>query len=219
MNITQRLKRSAVYTMILLAPFVLLGTGCGGGSSTTPPITESDLGRAVSTSRTQAKIPAMYAVEIDTNSIVVTADGVRKQGSSDAAQKDDRVHLGSNTKAMTASLIALYVESGTLRWDMKLTDIFPEFATTMRPEYKAVTVEMLLELRAGLLAVFDKQAFLALPTFTGSPAEQRKAYTQWVLQQPPDSTPGEYNYSNSDYVVAAAVLEKVTGKTWDDLLQ
>lgn len=220
MKTRQRRFYSALSLGMLLTA-ALTGAGCGGGNGTTaaPPITDSALSRAVVASRTQAKIPAMYAAVIDTNSIVVTADGVHKQGGNEPAQKEDRVHLGSNTKAMTSTLIGMYVEAGKMRWDMKLSEVFPEFAATMRPEFQEVTLAMLLELRAGLLAVFDKQAFLALPTFSGTPAEQRKAYTQWVLQQPPDATPGTYNYSNSDYVVAAAVLEKVTGKTWDDLLQ
>ena len=41
---------------------------------------------------------------------------------------DDRFHLGSNTKAMTALLAAILVEEGALRWDSSMAEVFPETA-------------------------------------------------------------------------------------------
>src|SRR5499427_10675590 len=44
------------------------------------------------------------------------AAGVRKRGSAERITLDDRFHLGSCTKAMTATLVAMLVEEGKLNW-------------------------------------------------------------------------------------------------------
>src|SRR5215470_14160319 len=46
--------------------------------------------------------------------------GVRKRGSAERVTLDDRFHLGSCTKAMTATLVAMLVEEGKLNWTTTL---------------------------------------------------------------------------------------------------
>lgn len=58
--------------------------------------------------------------------VVVGVTGVRAEGSTAAVTTDDPWHLGSCTKAMTATLVALEVERGTLAWRTTLATVFPE---------------------------------------------------------------------------------------------
>lgn len=51
--------------------------------------------------------------------------GVRQAGGTDAATLDDRWHLGSNTKAMTAAVFARLVDQDRARWAMPLSEAFP----------------------------------------------------------------------------------------------
>jgi CubicO group peptidase (beta-lactamase class C family) len=44
------------------------------------------------------------------------AAGVRKRGAAERITLVDRFHLGSCTKAMTATLIAMFIEDGKLNW-------------------------------------------------------------------------------------------------------
>ena len=46
----------------------------------------------------------------------------------------DNWHLGSDTKAMSATLIALAVDAGELSWDETLPDLFP--GMTIHPGYQ-----------------------------------------------------------------------------------
>jgi len=56
------------------------------------------------------------------------AAGIRKIGSAEPMQVQDQVHLGSNTKAMTAFLCGILVDEGKLKWNQPLGETFPEWA-------------------------------------------------------------------------------------------
>src|SRR2546423_15587040 len=54
------------------------------------------------------------------------ADGVRKRGTGQRITFDDRFHLGSCTKAMTATLVAMLVEEDNLNWTTTLGELFAD---------------------------------------------------------------------------------------------
>src|SRR6185369_13581125 len=56
--------------------------------------------------------------------------GVRKRGAAERITLDDRFHLGSCGKAMTATLVAMLVEEGKLNWTTTLGELF---ADTVKP--------------------------------------------------------------------------------------
>lgn len=57
--------------------------------------------------------------------------GVRSLTSPDTVMLDDRWNLGSDGKAMTATMIARLVERGLLRWDAPLSEMLPALAAVM----------------------------------------------------------------------------------------
>lgn len=160
---------------------------------------------------------------------VVTSDGirgqavvgVRKYGTDTPATINDEFHLGSETKAMTATLLAMLVEQGQLSWDMSLAQCLPELAGTMDPAYRNVTLEQLLAHRAGFTddSWPDGETFLSLHNWRGSPSEQRWRYAQMILQEPPTkSRPGSFLYSNRSYAIAGVIAERITGTPWENLI-
>jgi CubicO group peptidase (beta-lactamase class C family) len=53
----------------------------------------------------------------------------------------------------------------------------------------------------------------------GTPTEQRYEFMRAVLDEPPEAAPGtRYIYSNQGYAIAGAMLEKVTGIAWEQLI-
>ncbi len=60
------------------------------------------------------------------------------------------MHLGSDTKAMTAVLIGELVEQKRLSWQTMLAEVYPKLATGMDPAMARVTVRELLDHTAGL---------------------------------------------------------------------
>src|SRR4051812_17776610 len=67
--------------------------------------------------RDKTGLPALAAAVVRSNSIVAAgAVGVRKAGSTTSVTVEDKFHLGSCTKAMTATLVGMLVEDGHLAW-------------------------------------------------------------------------------------------------------
>ena len=78
------------------------------------------------------------------------AAGVRKRGTAERITLDDRFHLGSSGKAMTATLVAMLVEEGKLNWTTTLGELFADTLKPMHPAWEKVTLRQVLAHRAGL---------------------------------------------------------------------
>ena len=143
------------------------------------------------------------------------ASGVRKQGDAEAFTVNDKVHIGSCGKAMTATLAAILIDEGKLTWDTKIIEVFPEFVEQIHEEYRSVTISQLLSHYAGVPA---NVAWRELGTDDPLP-QHRLTMMRQVFFQKPDHPPGKtYLYSNVGFVAAGAMLEKITGQTWEELI-
>ena len=82
----------------------------------------------------------------------IGALGIRKIGSPEPMRVTDQVHLGSCTKAMTATMIGTLIDEGKLSGDSTIGQVFPKAAPGFHPDFQAVTLWQLLTHRAGLPA-------------------------------------------------------------------
>ena len=168
--------------------------------------------------RAEAKLPALAAALVERGKLtVIGAVGRRRADSDEPVQRGDRFHIGSNGKAMTATLIAQLVEAGKLDWANMVAEVLPQIRRSIRREYWKATVEQLLTHRAGLPEdrAPDPQVF---PRLWALRADQRLQAAEIILQQTPVRKPGEkVVYSNGGYVVAGAIAEAVGGKVWEEL--
>src|SRR5262245_19023013 len=162
------------------------------------------------------------------------AAGVRKRGSAERITLDDQFHLGSCTKAMTATLVAMFVEEGKLNWTTTLGELFADAVKTMHPAWEKVTLRQVLAHRAGLpnepgglAQVFNElvrpaRARLdwAMIQSVGALPQQRLEIARQALSRPPRIPPDtKYRYSNVGYILAGAVLEQLTGRAWEELMR
>lgn len=126
--------------------------------------------------------------------------------------------LASCTKQFTAMAVMLLVRDGKLRYQDRLTDIFPDF-----PEYgKSITIRNLLNHTSGLLDYEDLMAKPAAGTSPEDVAQIKDAGVLKLLKQQKTTKfpPGaRWDYSNSGYAVLAMVVEKVSGEPFGDFLQ
>ncbi|MBO0719668.1 MAG: beta-lactamase family protein [Blastocatellia bacterium] len=147
----------------------------------------------------------------------ISVAGVRKAGTSVAVTAGDKWHLGSDTKAMTSCVMATLIEAKRLKWETTMAEVFPEKARVMSPELKKVSLLHLLSHRAGLPANLNWSSF-ARPG--KSLKEQRAAVIEEVATIKLNSDPGaKFEYSNLGYVVAGAIAEKISGKSWEELMR
>lgn len=122
----------------------------------------------------------------------------------------DRFHIGSNTKAMTAFLVALLIEKNLLSWNSTLRELLSGLA--IHPALREVTIEQLLSHHAGIRRDGEGHPELL------SPATTRAQWAQIILKDPPAVSVGEYLYSNSGYIVLGHIIESLTQKTWEMLM-
>ncbi|MBY0421660.1 MAG: beta-lactamase family protein, partial [Parvularculaceae bacterium] len=173
--------------------------------------------------RDKNKLPAVAAlVQIDGKIEAEAALGVRALGHPEPATTKDRWHIGSDTKAFTATLIARLVEKKVLRFDDTLAASFPSFAKAIDPGYRTVTIAQLLSHTAGLPALTDEKDladYLAASARAKGVRAQRSALARHYLKRPPASKVGEFAYSNVGYIIAGAIAEARTGKAWEDLIR
>lgn len=204
---------------IALAALAGLLAACGGGASAPPAGSGDALRLKVAGFRADTGVPGLAVVVVDHDRVDVATSGVRQVGQAGDIARDDLFQLGSETKAVTAMLLARFVEQGRLRWDATLAELFPAWRDRMQPAYRNVTVAQLLRHRAGLPRDFDDAAFAALQgMLTGDPGVDRAAAGSWFLQQPPAIVPGSAMvYSNIGYMIAGLIAEAVGGAPYEQL--
>lgn len=120
--------------------------------------------------------------------------------------------VGSVTKQFTAAAILMLAEQGKLRFDDPVTRHLPDFPT----HGKTITIEHLLTHTSGI------------PSYTGIPewsAQKRQdvtvdELTAFFRGKPLDFEPGSrFSYNNSGYVLLGAIIEKLSGKTYEDFVE
>lgn len=169
----------------------------------------------------QSAVPGMVgAVVQDGRVTAVGAAGVRRKGSPSLMTVRDRVHIGSCAKAMTSTVVAMLVEEGKLSWDTTLAESFPELQDTMRPAWRNVTVGQLLNHCSGLPRDNGERLTGRLRDRGGPPSETRMALIREVLAREPVAEPGTtYLYSNSGFAIAGAIVERIEGRPWEDVIR
>jgi CubicO group peptidase (beta-lactamase class C family) len=197
----------------------LPAAGAGAGAAPLEPRPE-DLGPLLEPLRAETDLPALAAAVLDSERLLAAgAVGARRRGDPATVTLRDRWHLGSNTKAMTATLIALLVDAGKLGFDARVGDLLPEAAPALHPDHAATTIEMLLGHRAGLPGDVPPEIWSELWK-PGDPVEQRRWFAREMLKRAPRSRPGARAvYSNSGYIIAGAAAERVGGASWEALLR
>lgn len=126
---------------------------------------------------------------------------------------DTQFRIASFTKPMTAMLVLQLVEDGVIRLDGSLTDYLPAFDVDGG---EAITIHQLLTHTAGIvgesripdLAEVEKRHY------------SRGQLLDYIRSRPLVFKPGKgREYSNLGYALLALVIEKVTGRSYDEVLQ
>ncbi|MFJ8585751.1 serine hydrolase domain-containing protein [Streptomyces sp. NPDC093595] len=156
----------------------------------------------------------------------VGSAGVRKLGETAEPPTDGRFWAGSVAKTFTATAVLLLVDEGTLALDAPVADHLPELGLDRR-----ITVRMLLQHTSGLFNYTGE--YYEDGTFVpGIPATGK----EWVdnrlrgyrpqelvglaLSKSARFEPGAgFGYSNTNYTLAALLIERVTGRTYGEEMQ
>jgi CubicO group peptidase (beta-lactamase class C family) len=183
---------------------------------------DADLTSRAETVRQETGAPAVAIATLESGELRVGVSGSRERGGEVPVTIADLWHIGSDTKSMTATLVARLVERGVIGWNDTVADHLGDVVGRINPAYLDMTFLHLLGHRAGLPANvrvlqmirFSKERIRSRPIH-----EQRLDYAAQVLTRRPAVTPEEgFLYSNAGYVVAGAMIEQATGQSWESLM-
>jgi CubicO group peptidase (beta-lactamase class C family) len=139
--------------------------------------------------------------------------GIRDLRTSTSIDAQTDFRLASFTKQFTAMATMLLIHDGKLKYDQKLTDLFPDF-----PNYgRAVTVRHLLTHTGGLP---DYEDLMEGPQWSAAhQIQDREALELLGRQTAGKFAPGtSWSYSNSGYVVLGLIVAKVSGEPFGRFL-
>jgi CubicO group peptidase (beta-lactamase class C family) len=174
---------------------------------------DTDLLSVLRQVRNSCKVPAMAAALVTDQGLKkIAAIGTRKWGTDSPVTTSDLWHLGSDTKVMTATLAAMLVEEGKLKWTMSVAEVFPELAQDFDSGFRDVNLLELLSHQAGLPANLNYNAISqSIPV-----RNQRLQALRLAFHDKPLSIPGTtFLYSNLGYIIVGAMIERVTNMDWE----
>jgi len=191
-------------------------SGAGGDTGVVEDTEFEDISALLESMRDRHDLPSVSAAVMSGDNVIAQGvTGVRKVGDGAPAEASDRYFLGSGSRAMTAALMGVLVEEGTIGWDRALSVVFPSLS--LHPDYEDVTLSMLLLHEGG--AWSDLSAHPKAWETLSKGAGSRAAFAAEMLSQPPEYTPGgSWAESDAGYVVVGAAMEEVTGRAWEDLV-
>lgn len=213
--------RQGARASALFACAVLLSVGSSAARADN--VLQAYLEQTLAAVRNREQIPALAAlVQVNGKVVAEAAMGNRALGHPESVTLDDRWQIGSDTKAFTATLIGTLVDQRVLAFDDTLETSLPALAKTMHPAYRHVTIRQLLSHTAGLPPLTNPTelpAALAVVKSVQGLSAQRMTIAGSYLSKPPASAAGAFVYSNLGYIIAGAIAEAHTGKTWESLLR
>ncbi len=194
---------------------ILLFVCCAISAVLSAQPTDIYINELLATKAKEHSFPAIAAAVITSDTIVYGIYGTTRLNGSDTVHLTDKFHLGSNTKAITALLAFKQEEEGKVRLSMRFLDVFPELKGKILPAYDTITLDGLLSHQSGIPAYTSGIEYLKIPELKGSLYEQHYAFAEKVLNQEPVK---HGTYSNAGYVLAALMMEKITGRSYAQLV-
>ena len=170
--------------------------------------------------RSEYLIPGLAVAVVSSDSILeLEVQGVPHILKTWKLNRESIFRLGSNTKGITSFVAAQLVKKGLLSWNTRYFDLFPNQKKIASKVYHNLTLEQLLCFRTRLPQYTSVFSTPADNQFTGTLEEQRKAFSDWYWRQEPVSKSQEPHASNLGYCAAASMMEEVSGKSFEELIQ
>jgi CubicO group peptidase (beta-lactamase class C family) len=159
--------------------------------------------------------PALgIAVVKDGAAVLTRGYGVKVQGKPAVADEHTLFAIASNTKNVTAAALAILVDEGKVKWDAPIKTYLPDFRLVDPYITDHITVRDTLSHRAGFgLGAGD------LLFWPNSDRTRAEVLAQAAFVPIEDGFRARYHYCNLMFVVAGAVIEAVSGQTWEDFIQ
>jgi len=177
-------------------------------------IDQNLLQHKVDSIREAAGIPAMAIAVISSKGKTIAVSGNNKLENGSAVRNNHLFHLGSNAKAFTATLAMLMAKTGEVELEKNIFEYIP-FKENYHEGYKDLTLAKLLSHKGAIPAFTAGIEFMQLPKWEGDGERKRDNFVEQLLRMDPKP---EVTYSNAGYALIAHILESVSGKPFEAML-
>src|SRR3954471_3278836 len=173
-----------------------------------------DIDAVVQRAMTTFEVPGISLAIVKDGKVVVSKGyGVRALGQPAPVDAKTLFGIASNTKVFTATALGILADEGKLRWDAPVIDYVPWFQMSDPYVTREMTVRDLLVHRSGLgLGAGD------LLWWPASTYNRREIARRLRFIPPATSFRAAYAYDNVLYLVAGALIETITGQSWEDFV-
>ncbi len=179
------------------------------------PSLPPDLDAYVERVRKQFDVPGISLTIVKDGKVALARGyGIKKMGAPGAVDDGTVFAIASNTKAFTATALALLVEEGKLEWNAPVIRYLPWFRLSNPFVTAELTVRDLLVHRSGLgLGAGD------LLIWPGSNLNQHAIVRRLAYVPLATSFRSTYAYDNVLYLAAGELIEAVSGQNWHDFIR
>lgn len=163
---------------------------------------------------TKWRIPGAAVCIVKDNKIVLMKGyGVKELGLVEKVDNNTLFMIGSNTKAFTATALAMLAAENTLSLDDKVTRYFPWFRLQDKDAQEMATVRDLLSHRLGF------KTFQGDFAFYNSNYTRLQVIAKMSVIKAPYAFRTKWGYTNSAFLTAGEIIPRVSGKTWEEFLK
>jgi CubicO group peptidase (beta-lactamase class C family) len=156
-------------------------------------------------------VPGVSVAIVRNDSVLYTKGyGVRAFGTTTPVDDHTLFEIGSSSKAFTATLVAMLVSDGKMRWDAHVTDYLPGFRLYDPYASAELTVRDALTHRSGLAR--------GELVWLGAGISRDEVLRRVRYLKPAWSFRSRFGYQNMMYLAAGEAAGKAAGTTWDDLV-
>lgn len=159
-------------------------------------------------------VPGMsIAIVKDDQVVLAKGFGLKNIEKLEKVDENTLFPIASNTKSFTAAALAILVDEGKINWDDPVRKYLPWFELYDPYVSNAITIRDLLCHRSGL-ATFSGDLL-----WFGTIYSKEEIVKRAKFLKPVYGFREQYGYSNINYLAAGLIVEKVTGKSWDDFIR
>ncbi|MER7209129.1 serine hydrolase domain-containing protein [Streptosporangium sp. NPDC000239] len=195
--------------VISLLALVAVLLGWTAPATATATVTAAG-GRLVDEYRSVFGTPGVAAAVIDGSSVETTVRG--RDGDGNAVTARTRFRVASMSKSMTATAIMLLVDRGRVSLDDPVVKVLPDFKMA-DPRFTGITVRQILSHTSGLSISTNNE-------YVFPPPRGAREVVAGLADKTLATAPGTHaEYHNTNYSIAARIVEVVSGKPFDAFLR
>ena len=188
---------------------VALATAAGVAGAQEPfPGLDAYIAKAVQT----WKVPGLSVAIVRNDSVIFAKGyGVLKAGSKTPVDAKTLFEIGSSSKAFTATVVAMMVTDGKMRFDDRLTTYLPDFRMYDPVANEGVTLRDALTHRSGIAR--------GELVWLGADISRDEVLHRVRFLKPESPFRSRYSYQNMMFLAAGQAAGKAAGSSWDELIR